>query len=101
MGIVARNTSQALISVTPTAAVLQAIGLEADVHLTTPAVAHDEIPGAVTLTAEVGNLFGGELAKIGLYRRVLTLDGVEEMCRRASVAVLAVDPGFQSLGSET
>lgn len=91
--IVAGHATDAGIIADETLAERQAVGLEADKGGSVPAIAHDGVKGAMTLSTEARNLFSVEMLERWRKRLEVVACGIGHVLLRTGVAVFAAKSG--------
>jgi len=105
VGIVAGDTSEPRIAISPAAAIFQTIGSEADVINAKPdeTVFHNVLPSAMASTTEIHRFERAQFAGAKYFGISLILHpqaGDGHMARARSVASLAADTGHGEMGIE-
>ena len=95
--IMAGNAADTGIGTIKALAVGQAEGLKANVHLASPAASHHRLPGAVTLPAEIREVFTGELFQVRRWRVEFSALRRNHVRGGAGMAMLAGYTGFDGL----
>lgn len=100
MRVVTGEAADAPIIGGKTPAVLKSVGLEANIDRSLPVVAHDCVPGAMALAAEVGRLLGVHELELGRNGSEVVFGGIGHVLDCADVTALALDAGAKRIEGE-
>src|SRR5580700_1922611 len=95
MRIMAGDAADARIGAVEAFAVGQTVGLEADGQLAAPVVPDNRFPGAMTLAAEIRDVFRRPLAEIGRSGGKIAVSSIDEVSTGAGMTMLAGHSGAQ------
>lgn len=84
-----RNAADSGIRAVKALTVGETVGLEADGQLAAPVISHNRLPGAMTLAAEIRDIFRRPLAEVRGSGVEIAVERVAEVDGRASVTMLA------------